>query len=215
VATTPSPHREAFETLGIRTFEELPEDRAEAVGLPRLNVTDLRAPSDEDEDRYWGLICDRSYQSLRALLVRYVTQVLPYPRELQGYWTLSAWPETGGGRRYFTLGVRGTEVFLADQSFGMVLRDRRGLRGRLETYGVKSTAIGPAPYAALRDLKSVRFRCTDDETVRTLLDDPLILDDAYAVCRELMIHGRRGINWKDHNGALSSDVLLTGHRLQN
>src|SRR5579862_5086442 len=203
-----TPHREAFEKLHITTFEDLPDNRTEAVGLKGLGLTDLRAPSDDDEDKYWGLICDSTYATIRSLLVRYVTQILPFPRELQGYWTLTAWPTVGGGHRYFTLSVRGTEVFFAAQNFGMVLREHEGTRQQLENGGIEREAIQGAPYAALRGLKCVRF-LTTAEPLPALLEDPRILDDAYAVCRELMIHGKRGLG-AAHNFALASDVLLTG-----
>jgi hypothetical protein len=223
MAGKPHPHRQAFDDLGITMFEDLPHDRADAVGLHGLDLADLRAPTEEEESKYWNLIKFLEsegeplpdYRTLRAALVQYVMHAVAFPKELQGYWTLSALSRIAGADRLFTLSVRGTEVFTAPfdpfYAFGMVLADRKGLRKQLEDHGVSREEIKPAPYAALRELKSIRFFCSF-ESAWSLIQDQQILDDAYAVCREHMIHGKRGLNWKSHNAAFASDVLLTGYR---
>lgn len=108
--------------------------------------------------------------------------------------------------------MRGTEVLVVrPYTFGMVLRDRKGIRKVLADHGVDQDSIEAAPYAGLHTLASIRFFCSV-ESAWSLVHDDQILDDIYAVCRELMVHGKFGIKWKVHNAALATDVLLTGYR---
>lgn len=106
MAGKPNPHREVFAKLGITTFEDLPHARTDAMGLQGLELADLIAPAEEHEGRYWNLVSLLEYdeditfdfRTLRAVLVQYVTYGMPFARELQGYWTLTALPGTNGDR---------------------------------------------------------------------------------------------------------------------
>lgn len=159
--------------------------------------------------KFWELASREDYQSIRAALFVYLTEVVPWPHEAERrFWSVTSMPSTGRSRdqhRLIAISVNNVETLV----IGEVL-DEEGwrVRGFINVApGLADLGDWPfvrASYRTVGEVDRIHFAGLDG--LMDLLEKPDVLDAARRTALGLMRKGR-GMMAKYHDDSLADDVF--------